>query len=328
VTPRRPAALLLACGVFAAACALVAVTLGPARVGVGEVLAVLVGADASPLARDVVLLHRLPRIELGLAVGAALAASGALFQAVLRNPLADPYLVGVGPGAFLGSTVGVALGLSTAQALGLSAVALCAFAGALGAAALVLVVAGRSGRFESGRLLLCGVAVGSFVTAVATGALYLASESWHHVVGWLLGRLAWADSSHVAFAATATALLLGVAWWRARDLDALTLGEDAARLVGVDPARTVRDLSVVGCLLAATAVATAGLIGFVGLVVPHLARRVVGAGHRLLLPASALLGAGLLVVADGLARLAMEVPVGVVTALLGAPVFAWIVARR
>jgi iron complex transport system permease protein len=328
VSRRAPGVALLLAAAFAAASALVATTLGPASVSPLDALRALVGAETSELARVVVVEHRAPRVALGLVVGAALAASGALFQGVLRNPLADPYLVGVGPGAFLGATAGVALGFAGRPGLlGHSAVATFAFAGALGVAALVLAAGARGGRGDAGRLLLCGVAIGSFATAVATGAMYLSSESWPQVAGWLLGRLAWADAARIGVAGAATVAFLAFAWWRARDLDALTLGEDPARLVGVDPARTIRALSIAGCLLAASAVAAAGLIGFVGLVVPHLARRLAGAGHRALLPASALLGAGLLALADGVARLASEIPVGIVTALLGAPVFAWMVAR-
>ncbi len=274
-------------------------------------------------------LDRVPRIALGLAVGAALALAGTLFQALLRNPLADPYIVGVGPGALLGAAVAGALGFAGRSIAGLSAAAAGAFAGAVLAALLVLGVAGRRGRDASARLLLAGVAVGSFVTAVATWALYVENESWQDAVRWLLGSLAYADGARIRLAALATGSLALLAWLRARDLDALALGEEAARLTGVDVTRTVFGLSAAACLLVAAAVATAGLVGFVGLVVPHAARRLVGPGHRRLLPVAALLGGGLLVAADAIARSARtEVPVGVVTALLGAPVFAFLLRRQ
>jgi iron complex transport system permease protein len=166
------------------------------------------------------------------------------------------------------------------------------------------------------------------VTAVATWALYVENESWQDAVRWLLGSLAYADGPRIRLAAVATALLAALAWTKARDLDALALGEEAARLSGVDVARTVRWLSAAACLLVAAAVAAAGLVGFIGLVVPHAARRLVGPSHRRLLPVALLLGAGLMVLADSIARCARtEVPVGVVTALLGAPVFAFLVRR-
>ncbi|MBL9085583.1 MAG: iron ABC transporter permease [Planctomycetia bacterium] len=328
---RRPGlarGLALACLFVLLAC-LVNLFVGRARLPARDVLAALVGGDVSATVHAIVHLDRVPRVALGLAVGAALALAGTLFQALLRNPLADPYIVGVGPGALLGAAVAGALGLAGRSVAGLSAAAAGAFVGAVLAAVLVLGVAGRRGRDASARLLLAGVAVGSFVTAVATWALYVENESWQDAVRWLLGSLAYADGARIRLAALATATLALLAWLRARDLDALALGEEAARLTGVDVARTVFGLSAAACLLVAAAVATAGLVGFVGLVVPHAARRLVGPGHRRLLPVAALLGGGLLVAADAIARSARtEVPVGVVTALLGAPVFAFLLRRQ
>lgn len=313
---------------FAALACLANLFVGRAHLPPGDVLAALLGGDVSPTVDAIVRLDRVPRIALGLAVGAALALAGTLFQALLRNPLADPYIVGVGPGALLGAAGAGALGLVGGRVAGLSAAAAGAFVGAVLAALLVLGVAGRRGRDAGARLLLAGVAVGSFVTAVATWALYVENESWQDAVRWLLGSLAYADGARIRLAALATGVLALLAWARARDLDALALGEEAARLSGVDVTRTVFGLAAAACLLVAAAVATAGLVGFVGLVVPHAARRLVGPGHRRLLPVAALLGGGLLVAADAIARSARtEVPVGVVTALLGAPVFAFLLRR-
>ena len=327
---RRPGLGVGLALLFAAAAALLSLFLGPARLPAAQVLAALGGGDVPAFARDIVRIDRLPRAELGLAVGAALAVAGVLFQALLRNPLADPYIVGVGPGALLGAAVGGALHVTGTAVLGVSAAGACAFAGALLSAGLVLAVAGGGGRAASARLLLAGVAVGAFVTAVATWALYVENQSWQDAVRWLLGSLAFADGPRIGVAAVATVLLAALAWAKGRALDALALGEDSARLVGVDVARTVRVLAAAGCLLVAAAVATAGLVGFVGLVVPHVARRLVGPSHRGLIPVAAALGGGLLVLADGVARQAshVEIPVGVVTALLGAPLFAVLVRRR
>lgn len=325
----RPA-VALGLAVFAAlACAVGATFFGATQVPAGDVWNALLGRSTTAIAETIVHAERLPRIELGLAVGAALAVAGAVFQAVLRNPLADPYIVGVGPGALLGASIGSALGLSTSSVAGLSGAGACAFAGAIATAAIVLSVAGKGGRASSARLLLAGVAVGAFVTAISTWALYVESESWQNAVRWLLGSLAYADDARIRIAAISTGALVLLAWLRGRDLDALALGEDSARLGGVDTERTVRLLAAAACLLVAAAVATAGLVGFVGLVVPHLARRLVGPGHRLLVPVCAAIGGGLLVLADAVARSTarVEIPVGVVTALLGAPVFAAIVRR-
>jgi iron complex transport system permease protein len=291
--------------------------------------ALLSRPEASAGAVDVVWDDRVPRVALGLAVGAGLAVAGTLFQSLLRNPLADPYLVGVGPGALLGAAVAGALGLAGRAVLGVPAPALAAFLGALAAAALVLVVAGGGGRGGIARVVLAGVAVGAFVTAVATWLLYVETELWQNAVRWLLGSLAFADRQRVAVAGVATLGLAALALWRARDLDALSVGEDSARLGGVDVRRAVPVLVGAACALTAACVAAAGLVGFVGLVVPHAARRLAGPLHRRSIPVAAGLGAGLLVLADALARVVarVEVPVGVVTALLGAPAFAILVRR-
>jgi iron complex transport system permease protein len=327
-TPRSPVVAIGAVSAFALVAALAGLFLGAVPVSPADVLRALLGSGQG-VARDIVLLDRLPRVELGLAIGAALSVAGVLFQALLRNPLADPYLVGVGPGALLGASVAGAMGLLGAELAGVSATGVAAFLGAAAAAAAVLLVAGRGGAAAAPRVLLAGVAVGAFATAVATWALYAESENWQNAIRWLLGNLAGADASKVRVAAASVVVLAAVTWWKARDLDALALGEDSARLGGVDATRTVFLLAGVGCLLVAAAVAVAGLVGFVGLVVPHLARRFVGPGHRLLVPVAAGLGAGLLVLSDALARTVsrVEVPVGVVTALLGAPVFAAVLRR-
>ena len=326
----RPATGVLLALAFAAAAALAGVLVGPANLGLSETVAALLrspGATQGTL--DIVWIDRVPRVALGLAVGAGLSLAGVLFQSLLRNPLADPYLVGVGPGALLGAALAGAMGLLGTAVLGFPTVGIAAFLGALGAAALVLFVAGGGGRAGVARLVLAGVAVGSFVTAVATWALYVETELWQNAVRWLLGSLAWADGERIVVAAVATVGLAVLALWRARDLDALSLGEDSARLGGVDVVRAVPLLVAAACALTAACVATAGLVGFVGLVVPHAARRLVGPLHRRVIPVAAGLGAGLLVLADAVARTVarVEVPVGVVTALLGAPAFALLVRR-
>ncbi len=293
--------------------------------------AIVVGLLLGPAGLDAEIVRevRAPRVLVGLLVGAALAVAGVLFQALLRNDLAEPYLVGVGPGAALGVTV-VAV-LQGAQGVPAPFVrGLAAFAGAVGVGVLVFAGARRAGRVSAASLLLSGVALGLLVQALATGALYVAVPRWDLVIQWLLGSLTSADLDDAWRMGAALALALGVALWRARDLDALTLGEDAAWLVGVDARRALPLLGGAACLLAAAAVATAGLIGFVGLIVPHLARRLVGAGHRALLPAAALLGGGLLVLADALARVLhppLEIPPGLVTAVVGAPVLLLLLRR-
>jgi iron complex transport system permease protein len=322
----RPGARVAAALVFAALAGATALFLGFARLSPAEVVSALFGSG-DPTSVEIVRTLRLPQVALGLAVGAALATSGAVLQSVLLNPLADPYLIGVGPGALLGATLGTALGVTGTSVAGVGAIGACAFAGAAGAAALVLTVAGRAGRADPARLVLAGVAVGSFVAAVSSALLSRSDVLWQHASRWLFGTLEWADDApRLVVVAVVTVVVGAIAWWRARDLDALTLGRDAARLVGVDVPRALPALVGIACVLAAAAVAAAGLVGFVGLVVPHVARRLCGPSHRALLPGAAFLGAGLLALADGVARVT-SLPVGVVTALLGAPAFVAIVRR-
>ncbi len=312
------------------AASFVALCLGTAPgVGPAEVFAALTGGETSTLVDDVVFTSRLPQVLLGLLVGASLSVSGVLFQALLRNELAEPYLLGVGPGALAGITA-AALLLGDVDAPQYLIRGVAAFVGAVAVAVVVFSFARRGGRRPAVTVLLAGIAVGAFVHAIATGALHTL-EDWHLVMRWLLGDLSLAEYSQVAVLGVVLAVGGAIAWVRGPDLDVLTLGEEAAWYTGVEVRRAFWVLGGVGCFLAAGAVAQCGLVGFVGLVVPHIGRRLFGPGHRGLIPASALIGAGLLVMADALSRTLYPpqgFPLAVVTAALGAPVLAWLVLRR
>jgi iron complex transport system permease protein len=304
-----------------------ALCMGPADLSPADVWRALTGGAPGTVAADIVHTVRLPQVLLGLLVGAALSVSGVLFQALLRNDLAEPYLLGVGPGALLGVTVAKLIATASVGASRLPVLReVCAFLGAIGVAALVFSFARRGAR-TSVSVLLAGIAVGAFVHAVATGALHTLTD-WPEVMRWLLGDLSLAEYGQVRTLG-AVVLVCGLfAWVRARDLDVLTLGEEAAWFSGVEMRRALWLLGGLGCLLAAAAVAQCGLVGFI---VPHLGRRLFGPGHRALVPAAALLGGGLLVLADGLSRELhppQGFPLAVVTAALGAPVLAWLVLRR
>ena len=307
----------------------VALCLGPYRIGPAGVFDALAGSGHDAIAVDVLHTVRVPRVLLGLLVGAALSVSGVLFQALLRNELAEPYLLGVGPGALLGVTL-AALWFGDAAMPPALARGVLAFAGAVGVAVLVFSFARRAVRRPAVTVILAGIAVGATVHAIASGLLHTL-EDWHVVVRWLLGDLGLADYEQVLvmLGVLVTGVLL--AWVRARDLDVLTLGEETAWYAGVEVRRALWLFGGIACLLAAAAVAQCGLVGFVGLVVPHIGRRLFGPGHRALIPASALLGAGLLALADGLARTLnapQGLPLAVVTAALGAPVLAGLILRR
>ncbi|WP_407317458.1 iron ABC transporter permease [Isoptericola halotolerans] len=274
---------------------------------------------------------RIPRVLLGLAVGAGLALCGATLQAMVRNVLADPYILGISGGASTGAAGAILFGLGAG--IGPYSLPLSAFLGALAASLLVFFISRTGGRITSLRLLLSGVAVG-YALSAATSFLIFASDSAEgsrSVMFWLLGSLSLARWDVVlaivviVVAATFAGLLL-----HGRRLDVVAAGDETAFTLGVSPDRTRVGMLVVVALCTGAVVAAAGAIGFVGLVIPHLARRLVGAVHSRMLPVAALLGALFLIWADALARTAMqprELPIGILTAIVGAP-FLLVLVRR
>lgn len=274
---------------------------------------------------------RLGRAVLAFLAGAALAASGVVFQGLFRNPLADPFVAGVSGGAALGAVAMAVLGVQT-TALGLGSSTAAAFVGGLGAAFLAYRLAQVRGRVPVASLLLAGFAIGSFCGAVVSILLLFNSRSWGEVVQWLMGFINDTNPwDRAAVLAPCLAAALAVMALHLRDLDVLLLGEEPAAQLGVDVERSKRWLLAAGATAAAAAVATCGIVGFVGLIVPHVLRSVVGPRHRALLPAAVLGGGVLLVLADVAARVVSPgrpLPVGAVTALLGAPFFALLLRRK
>lgn len=318
----------------------IGLSIGPSGTGFDMVLSYLgtwVGGEAIA-ARDLIIIEsiRLPRVVMGILVGASLAVSGAIMQGLFRNPLADPGIVGVSSGAGLGAVTVIVLGTGALapviQPLGIYAVPLAAFGGALLTTTLLYKLATRSGQTSIATLLLGGIALAAFAGA-ATGILvYLADDAQlRDLTFWGLGSLAGATWSKciavapIVIAALATAPLL------ARGLNALALGEAAAHHAGIS-VQIFKRISIVAVAAATgAAVAASGGIGFVGVVVPHLLRLFMGPDNRTLLPASALLGAALLLLCDAISRTIVapaELPIGVVTALVGAPFFLWILMSR
>jgi iron complex transport system permease protein len=335
----RRSALLL--GLLAAASALsvvLCVGIGPVPVPASTTVQVIaqhlglpIGGATEPAIESIVWDVRVPRVLMGAAVGACLALSGAALQAMVRNMLADPYILGVSGGASTGAAAAILFGVGAA--LGDYAQSVLAFLGALVAALLVFLIARAGGRVTSLRLLLSGVAVGYALTAV-TNLLIFSSDSAEgsrSVMFWMLGSLSlarWNAFLWVALIAGAAGLVVMLAG--ARVLDALSAGDEIAHGLGIHPDRARAGFLLVVSLCTAAAVAGAGAIGFVGLVIPHLARRLVGARHRVLVPAAAMLGGLFLLWADAFARVAMqprELPIGVLTAAIGAP-FLLILVRR
>ncbi len=292
-------------------------------------LSLLVGSAENPTTA-IVLEIRLPRALLAALVGAGLATAGALLQALLQNPLADPYVLGISGGAALGGVVALALG--GGFWLGAAAVPLVAFAGALGASLLLYAIAAAGGRAPAHSLLLTGVVFNAFASSLIVFVTSAADLS--RVAGvflWLIGSIRLVEPALVAGVAVLFGLGLALALREAYALNLLAQGDETATHLGVDVPRTRRRVLAATALMIGASVAVSGLIGFVGLIVPHLLRLTVGSDHRVLVPASALAGAAFLVAADTLARVVLapiELPVGALTALIGGPLFLVLLRRE
>jgi iron complex transport system permease protein len=308
---------------------LVGLATGPSGLRISEILAVLAGDDAASAASDIVLRVRLPRVLLGALVGASLAVSGVLFQALLRNPLADPYVLGVSGGAALGGILVLSLG--SAFGLGYAAVPPAAFAGAVITTAILYAIAGGQTRISATSLLLTGVVFNAFASAAIVFLASIAGlTEGASIFMWLIGSLSATRVEMAGWVAAFLVLGLGCAIPMARSLNLSSLDEESAEQLGVDIDRQRRIVLIATSLMVGAAVSVAGLIGFVGLIIPHLLRLVFGPDHRLLIPAAALGGAAFLVICDALARTVLdgrELPVGSITALAGGPLFLWLLRR-
>jgi iron complex transport system permease protein len=304
------------------------VRLGHVSLTTGEVFQALTGGG-DPTHRRILLELRLPRALLGVLVGGGLALAGSVFQALLRNPLAEPYILGISGGSAAGAVLVLSLGLMTVSSALLPAAA---FAGALLAIFLVFRVAASADRGLDVRvLLLAGVVVGSFFTAVIALMLALSeAQAVRSAVLWMMGSLAGATWTRVALVAAYTIPSALVLMALARPLNLMSIGEETAGYLGTDVEGVKRTAYGVASLITAAGVAVAGIIGFVGLIVPHTLRMIVGSDQRILLPLSFLAGAAFLTLADLGARLILdpsEIPIGVVTALLGVPLFLVLLRR-
>jgi iron complex transport system permease protein len=323
---RRALLVLLVLVLLAAASLVLALAVGSVALSLADLLTAVDG-DHRSLANQVLFDLRLPRALAAFACGGLLALAGALMQILLRNPLADPYVLGVSGGAAVGALLAMLFGLPLMLAHG------GAFVGALAAMLLVFGLAHGDGSWTQTRLLLTGVVVAAGCGAVVALILTLAPEQRiQGMLFWLMGDLSQAGQAVDPFALIAVlAAALAAALPFARELNLLTRGFDAALALGVAVPILRRVIYLVASLATAVAVTTAGSIGFVGLIVPHLVRLAVGNDQRLLLPASVLAGGSLLVLADTLARTVaapIQLPVGVLTALIGVPVFLYLLGRR
>jgi iron complex transport system permease protein len=288
----------------------------------------------SPQNEAIIVQIRLPRILAGVLVGAALAAAGVLYQGVFRNPMADSYVLGVSAGAAVGASLSILSGIGFVF-LGLRLVQVAAFLGSISAMFLVYNISRVGSRVPITTLLLCGIAVNFFLFAVVGLMEVIAGDELHAIVFWLVGgfsNVLWRD-----IWAMLPFIIIGIvaAFFYVRDLNLLAMGEETAHHLGVNIERAKQVLLVLASLLTAAAVSICGLIGFVGLMIPHLTRVVIGPDHRILLPTSTIIGAIFLVICDDLARVVatpfastLELPVGIITMLFGAPFFIFLFKKK
>jgi iron complex transport system permease protein len=280
----------------------------------------------SGVEENIIIQIRLPRIILGLLVGSALGVAGATMQGLFKNPMADPYVIGISSGAAFGATISIVLGLT-----GIASLSTMAFAGAIFSAFLVYYIARSDEGMQTETLLLSGIAVAIFFSAITSFFMYFAGENLHQIVFWIMGGL-WARGwDHVIVTIAPISIgIIGI-YAFARDLNIMQLGEESALTLGIEIESVKKILLGLSALIAGVAVSVSGIIGFVGLIIPHMARILVGPDHRILIPTSALGGAIFLILADSVARTVLspaELPVGIITAFFGAPFFIYLLRKR
>jgi len=273
---------------------------------------------------EIILQIRLPRVLMGVLVGAILSVAGAVMQGLFRNPLAGPYILGVSSGAALGAALSMTF---LPVMIGVYTTPIAAFIGGAAAILLVYNIVRLSGGFKTETMLLAGISVAYLFSAILSMIIWLATEDSHLILVWVMGGLSSADWVRVKVTAPIMIAGFALAYFYSRDLNAILLGEETAQSLGVNVQRVEKILPIIISLITSAAVAFTGAIGFVGLMMPHLMRKIVGPDHRILIPASALAGGIFLTWADSLARCLLEIPVGVITALSGVPFFIYLLRR-
>lgn len=330
---KRPLVRLLILSVVLVIAAILSLGVGAVTISPGRILQLLLADRGNSLASTemtIIWELRLPRLLLACFVGAGLGTAGAGYQGLFRNPLADPFVIGASSGAALGATLAIVNGWQ-GSILGLACIPAASLIGSLGAVAIVYSVASVGRQIPILSLLLAGVAISSLLGAIVSLLMFLHEEKLMTIFGWLMGSLS--GRGWATLWSTAPLILIGssILWLRSRALDALTFGEESAASLGLSLSRLRRTIVLSASLITAASVAGGGIIGFVGLIAPHMARSLVGARHARVIPMSGILGALLLLLADDFARTIVapaELPVGVVTALLGSPFFLFLLKTR
>jgi iron complex transport system permease protein len=323
---RRLTSVSLALALLLAAAVCLGLAAGSTGFRLGEVFRSMVGGSDGGLSADIIWRLRFPRVVLAALLGAALSLGGMVFQALLRNPLADPYILGISGGSAIGAIIGILLGLARFPGIWLTA-----FAGSLATLGLLYVMAAGRSMVRGNTLLLSGVMVNAFCSAVILFLVSMAQDNrLHNIIFWLMGDLAAATGEKVIALAATVIPCFALIFARSHTLNLLTMGNDMARSMGVNIKSATSQLLIVTSLMVSATVSYCGLVGFVGLVMPHMLRLILGPDHRVLAPASILGGAAFMVVCDLLARTLPsqgEMPVGVITALIGAPLFVYLLRK-
>ncbi len=317
---------------------MLALTAGSVRLSLGKVLQILTNllpwsnpeAPIDAIEQKILLDLRLPRIILAMIIGATLSIAGVIFQSLFRNPMADPSVIGTSSGAALGATLAIAAGFDF-RIMNISSVPLAAFAGAVSVTLLVYNLARTGNRLPMAFMLLAGIAVSTFLSSIISLIMILRRTEMYNILSWLMGGFALRRWSDVVMVLPYIVIGILITVMFSRELNLMLLGEERARQLGLNSNRLQKIMVLSASLLVAGAVSISGVIGFVGLLVPHMARLVVGPDHKYLLPASALAGGTFLLISDTISRTVLaplELPVGIVTSLCGAPFFIYLLRKN
>lgn len=307
------------------AVALFSLTIGSVEISVSQIFSILSGSGENSMFEKIILEIRFPRILMAVAVGGGLSVAGAVFQAILMNPLAEPYILGISSGGSFGAVLSFVLGLS------FFGTQIFAFAGALIVVFIVFLLGRRFGEIEPGVLLLSGVMVGAFFGAGILIMTTMLDTSLRTAIFWLIGSLSFAETKNLYFVLPVTLIATVILVLNSYKYNVLALGTDGAKQLGINTNRVKNIAYVLASLLVGSVVSISGIIGFVGLIIPHVSRMLFGQDYRIIIPSSFFLGASFLILADTLARNIMspaELPVGAVTAIIGAPVFIYLLKKR
>ncbi|MBI4534945.1 MAG: iron ABC transporter permease [Ignavibacteriae bacterium] len=325
LTLRRTILVVSVLLILLIAVCVIGLSIGSVSIPFSSILASLAGdASVSETERTIVLAIRLPRVLLAILVGAGLSVAGVVFQALLRNPLAEPYILGISSGGTVGAILAISLGAASV------ATPMASFIGAAAVMFLVYSIAHRRGHLDTNTLLLAGVMIGAFFNAAVLLMIAVFNQELRNAFLWLMGNLSMASIDSIAVVAPFILLASIALMFLSRSYNLIATGDETAMQLGVEVAKIKRASYILASLITGLAVSVSGVIGFVGLIIPHMCRMVFGPDHRLLIPASFLIGASFLILADVLSRTLIaptEIPVGAVTAAIGAPLFVYLLKR-